>query len=698
MSSKDKTKFKSLKTAPVQVFEYIKRCFAAIAVHFKFDKSLSVHFNNGASCYTDSKGIYIGKNFPLFKGLASTNLISGVLGVIYHEIGHIIYTPFADNYRADKMLHKGLFWPTFAPAGDETIIEEIRDFILADEKNASKVCTIYHHLDNIVEDGRIERLLIDLERFDLFLRGLKRIRLIQWDNITEYKEVKDAFNDPKTAFPTMANVILQYAKYGEIKGLNKDDLDDEPILDFYSFIDDIDYFLANSTAFTLRASLNRLFVKLWPKYIFPYLKSIEEEENEESEDGSSGEESSSESGEGSGGGEGIYSPSLAAALAKATGTEEPTTLSEEEVKKLEEMAKSVRPESSGSENGSEQPSSSMSPKRITIVETNEIEDGSGYSVHKTKDELREAEPIDLESVLSTTLPDEERSDEEKDILSEAVKDISTIDVGDKHRHLSWRIVDATVPINAKELYEELKTFVNKAKIYARKVKRDLEFEPKQFKQSGHFGGTKFNASAVAKNNLKYFSKNIYKPGKPTLSVAILIDESGSMSGQKIRMARIAAIQLFEFCTELNVPLAVFGHTADEGGYKVIINSYSYFNDNSPDAKYKLLNIRSRSNNRDGAALRYVAEHLLKQPTEKKLLFVVSDGQPAASGYNGSEAFKDVAQAVHHYEKKGIRTIAAAIDQDRDSIKAMYGSNNFLNITNLDKLPENLVRVIKGQIW
>ena len=40
-------------------------------------------------------------------------------------------------------------------------------------------------------------------------------------------------------------------------------------------------------------------------------------------------------------------------------------------------------------------------------------------------------------------------------------------------------------------------------------------------------------------------------------------------------------------------------------------------------------------NRDGAALRFVAEKLCKYPAEAKMLFIISDGQPNDDGYSGT---------------------------------------------------------------
>lgn len=51
----------------------------------------------------------------------------------------------------------------------------------------------------------------------------------------------------------------------------------------------------------------------------------------------------------------------------------------------------------------------------------------------------------------------------------------------------------------------------------------------------------------------------------------------------------------------------------------------------------MTDISARCCNRDGMALRYVAEQLSKRPEQEKILMLVSDGQPSDSGYCGQEA-------------------------------------------------------------
>ena len=104
-----------------------------------------------------------------------------------------------------------------------------------------------------------------------------------------------------------------------------------------------------------------------------------------------------------------------------------------------------------------------------------------------------------------------------------------------------------------------------------------------------------------------------------------------------------------------------------------------------------MDMSARWGNRDGAALRFAAERLMSRPEEIKLLIIISDGQPAGSGYYGTAAEADLRGIKREYSSRGIKLFAAAIGSDKPNIQRIYG-DGFLDITNLEKLPVNLGRL------
>ena len=125
-------------------------------------------------------------------------------------------------------------------------------------------------------------------------------------------------------------------------------------------------------------------------------------------------------------------------------------------------------------------------------------------------------------------------------------------------------------------------------------------------------------------------------------------------------------------------------------------SYAEFESYDRDDKYRLMDISARGSNRDGAALRFVAEQLSKRPEAVKILILVSDGQPADSGYGGSAAEEDLRGIKQEYQRKSILFVAAAIGNDKQNIERIYG-DSFLDITDLNQLPTKLTNVVKRHI-
>ena len=194
---------------------------------------------------------------------------------------------------------------------------------------------------------------------------------------------------------------------------------------------------------------------------------------------------------------------------------------------------------------------------------------------------------------------------------------------------------------------------------------------------------------------RFFSKKAMPGNQKSLAVAVLVDESGSMSGQdRVTYARAAGIIIYDFCKAMDVPVLIMGHT-DDGDVQLF--TYTDFDSIDNRDRYRLMDMSARCGNRDGAALRYVAERLQKQPEDNKLLLIISDGQPAGSGgYIGSAAEADLRGIRKEFVNKGMMFVAAAIGADKENIERIYG-DAFLDITDLTKLPILLLKRIEREL-
>ncbi|MED1782811.1 nitric oxide reductase activation protein NorD [Brevibacillus fortis] len=231
---------------------------------------------------------------------------------------------------------------------------------------------------------------------------------------------------------------------------------------------------------------------------------------------------------------------------------------------------------------------------------------------------------------------------------------------------------------------------------ARKTLPYLEHEVSSEFAKNRYYGSKFQADSVAYRDYRYFAKKRPPTESPSLVVGLRVDESASMSAYgRLEAAKRAVIAVYEYCQLCQIPILIYGDTADVSKLEQMsIFAYADFDKADTNDRFRFMRMHARSNNRDGMALRIMAERLAVSPQKTKLLISISDGQPKAmDDYTGSYAVKDIQQTIQEYERKGITFLAAAIGQDKDVISEIYGKERFLDITNLHEFPARLVRII-----
>ena len=294
----------------------------------------------------------------------------------------------------------------------------------------------------------------------------------------------------------------------------------------------------------------------------------------------------------------------------------------------------------------------------------------------------------------------------KELESERLQELN-----DVAQSLSYGNIHAGVSIRVnriksvdEELIEQYQTIAPPLLAISRQLQKSLLQQLKDSrrggKQTGLLMGRRLDTHALHRNDGKVFYKNALPNEIPQLTVGLLLDESGSMcSCDRCTYARAAAIILYDFCQSLDIPVMVYGHSTgytSGTGSTVELYSYAEFESYDNDDRYRLIDISARSSNRDGAALRFVADRLSKRPEPVKLLILVSDGQPADTGYYGTAAEEDLRGVKHEYQRKGILFLAAAIGDDKENIERIYG-DSFLDITDLHQLPSKLTAVVKKHV-
>ena len=173
-------------------------------------------------------------------------------------------------------------------------------------------------------------------------------------------------------------------------------------------------------------------------------------------------------------------------------------------------------------------------------------------------------------------------------------------------------------------------------------------------------------------------------------VCMLVDESGSMCRQgRMAAARNTAVLLNEALSPIpNIELFIYGHTADceRSG----ITELNIYREKGFAPKYALGSLEPRSNNRDGLAILETALRVRKQTKEEVLMFIISDGEPAAENYFGMRAIGHTKECVEKAEAMGFRIVQICINANYDPA-LMF--RHFIKMENLGTLARDLGREI-----
>jgi len=105
-------------------------------------------------------------------------------------------------------------------------------------------------------------------------------------------------------------------------------------------------------------------------------------------------------------------------------------------------------------------------------------------------------------------------------------------------------------------------------------------------------------------------------------------------------------------------------------------------------KNTLAQIAGRHNNYDSFAIHAVSGDMVKLPHyEKKVLFVISDGQPAGSGYGAEPAWNHCLEMCKESRRKGVEVYGIGISGafNEETAEAIYGTGKFILLPNGNQL-------------
>jgi len=627
------------------------------------------------------------------------NVIIGLLG---HELGHVNFTDFYLTEVFKKKIAKGSFYPSKPipqNSAEKVAFDEIKDLLKAkDEIATGVIISILCLLINTLEDAYIEARMCNE-----FPGKLKKCiimqRVLSIDSTPSILEQIDAKYD-KLAI--IMNLILNYATASKIN--NDGNYSGEYLDKLSECIADIDNAVCSDDIKDRFKSSLQILLKIWE-----YVKEIIEKEKEKQknqqnqsnqqnqQNSSSGRKSSKAKMEAKEQCDNRLAGQLVGQTVAPKGKDEAVGVTvstkqasgDDKGNDLSEIKKEIQQavaEELGRLNNNEK-SPLLNANGTGIVTKDNNFTGSGY----------ENVANDIERVLKNVAEQKVNKAEENKLAENMQDEADSIYYGDIHKNADLTIHRINPVPNY--LMQEYAKVSPPLILLSKKLQKGIQnvIKDRKYggKNNGLYMGRRIEARSLIRDDGKYFYKRNLPDTDLDIAVSVLVDESGSMSSRdRITVARATSVILYDFCKSLNIPISILGHTASDG----YVDLYSYADFNSIDGKdkYRIMDMCSRGCNRDGMALRYTAEKLMKRTESTKLLIIISDGQPNDDGYTGRNAEEDLRQIKNEYTKKGITLFAAAIGDDKDTIERIY-KDGFLDITDLNKMPVNLIKLISRYV-
>lgn len=189
-----------------------------------------------------------------------------------------------------------------------------------------------------------------------------------------------------------------------------------------------------------------------------------------------------------------------------------------------------------------------------------------------------------------------------------------------------------------------------------------------------------------------------------LAVLVLLDLSestneplGDAKRPVLDLAREATVLLSWAIDGIGDPFAIHGFASD-GRHDVQYYRFKDFDQPyNDDVKARLAGMRGGLSTRMGAALRHAASFLAKCPQRKKLLLLLSDGEPADIDVRDPQYLRyDTKKAVEELAKCGIVTYCLTLDPHADDYVArIFGVKGYTVVDHVQRLPEKLPALFMG---
>ncbi|HEY5994976.1 MAG TPA: VWA domain-containing protein [Gallionellaceae bacterium] len=183
----------------------------------------------------------------------------------------------------------------------------------------------------------------------------------------------------------------------------------------------------------------------------------------------------------------------------------------------------------------------------------------------------------------------------------------------------------------------------------------------------------------------------------SVAVSLLVDLSASLNDvpegctqTKLELSQEAVSLLGWAVEQMNDAFAIGGFHSDTRHEVRFLHLKGYKEHWGHDVMARLAAMQADYSTRMGAALRHAGEHLSRQQADKRLLLVLTDGEPADIDVTDNRLLiEDARMAARELGQKGVYTYCINLDPRADEYVADIFGNHYTVIDNIARLPERL---------
>jgi nitric oxide reductase NorD protein len=196
---------------------------------------------------------------------------------------------------------------------------------------------------------------------------------------------------------------------------------------------------------------------------------------------------------------------------------------------------------------------------------------------------------------------------------------------------------------------------------------------------------------------------VVRPARHTVAFALLVDASGSTATRLadgrtvLDVERMTLLLAGEALASLGDPYAMLAFSGT-GRHGVQVRTIKAFDEHDHAAvRQRIAALAPQDNTRLGAAVRHATAVLRTQPAQRRVLLLLSDGQPNdVDFYQGAYAIEDSRRALNDARAEGVVPFCLTVEQEEhEYLPHVFGRTGYRVLRRPEQLPAALLDVVKG---